>query len=51
MIVFTTLVVTMNGKLLDNLKQIGFNEYEARAYVEMLRQTESLTAYEIGKLS
>ncbi len=51
MIVFTTLVVTMNGKLLDNLKQIGFNEYEARVYVEMLRQTDSLTAYEIGKLS
>jgi|GEM_PF-766081 len=51
MIVFTTLVVTMSSRLLDNLKQLGFNEYEARVYIEMLHQTDPLTAYEIGKLS
>jgi len=41
----------MNGKILDNLKQLGFNIYEARVYVEMLRQMHPLTAYEIGKYS
>lgn len=51
MIVFTTLVVTMSARLFDNLKQLGFNEYEARVYVEMLHQIDPLTAYEIGKLS
>jgi sugar-specific transcriptional regulator TrmB len=51
MIVFTTLVVTMSTRLLENLKQLGFNEYEARVYIEMLHQTDPLTAYEIGKLS
>lgn len=51
MIVFTTLVVTMSARLFDNLKQLGFNEYEARVYVEMLHQIAPLTAYEIGKLS
>lgn len=51
MIVFTTLVVTMSARLFANLKQLGFNEYEARVYVEMLHQIAPLTAYEIGKLS
>jgi sugar-specific transcriptional regulator TrmB len=51
MILFTTLVVTMRARLLDNLKQLGFNTYEARVYVEMLHQRDPLTAYEIGKLS
>ncbi len=52
MIVFTTRVVTiMNSRMLENLKQLGFNVYEARVYVEMLKQVHPLTAYEIGKLS
>jgi len=51
MIGLTTWVVTMNGRLFDNLKQLGFNEYEARVYVEMVRQANPVTAYEIGKLS
>ena len=41
----------MSARLFDNLKQLGFNEYEARVYVEMLHQIDPLTAYEIGKLS
>jgi sugar-specific transcriptional regulator TrmB len=51
MIRFTTLVVTMDIKLLDGLRRLGFNEYEARVYVEMLRHIKPTTAYEIGKLS
>jgi sugar-specific transcriptional regulator TrmB len=41
----------MNKRLLGNLRQLGFNEYEARVYVEMLRHINPSTAYEIGKLS
>jgi sugar-specific transcriptional regulator TrmB len=41
----------MTGSILENFKQIGFNVYEARVYVEMLKGTTPLTAYEIGKLS
>ena len=41
----------MSARLFDNLKQLGFNEYEARVYVEMLHQIDPLTAYEIGKQS
>jgi sugar-specific transcriptional regulator TrmB len=41
----------MSARLFDNLKQLGFNKYEARVYVEMLHQSDPLTAYEIGKLS
>ena len=41
----------MSARLFANLKQLGFNEYEARVYVEMLHQIAPLTAYEIGKLS
>ncbi len=41
----------MNSRMLENLKQLGFNVYEARVYVEMLKQVHPLTAYEIGKLS
>jgi sugar-specific transcriptional regulator TrmB len=51
MIISTTLVVTMSGKLFENLRQLGFNEYESRVYVEMLRHANPSTAYEIGKLS
>jgi sugar-specific transcriptional regulator TrmB len=51
MIQFTTLVVTMNERLMGSLRQLGFNEYEARVYVEMLRHVTPSTAYEIGKLS
>ena len=41
----------MKSELLRNLKQLGFNAYEARVYVEMLRQVHPRTAYAIGKLS
>jgi len=41
----------MNSRMLENLKQLGFNVYEARVYVEKLKQVHPLTAYEIGKLS
>jgi sugar-specific transcriptional regulator TrmB len=41
----------MNENLLGSLRQLGFNEYEARVYVEMLRHVTPSTAYEIGKLS
>ena len=51
MVRFTTLVVTMDALLTDNLRRLGFNEYEARVYVEMLRHVRPTTAYEIGKLS
>ncbi len=41
----------MTGDIQEKFKQIGFNVYEARVYVEMLKGTTPLTAYEIGKLS
>jgi sugar-specific transcriptional regulator TrmB len=41
----------MDGRLAESLRQLGFSEYEARVYVEMLRHVAPSTAYEIGKLS
>ena len=41
----------MNETLINNLKYIGFNVYEAKIYIEMLKQTHPLTAYEIAGIS
>ncbi len=41
----------MDPRIINGLRQLGFNIYEAKVYVEMLKQTKPLTAYEIGKLS
>jgi len=41
----------MERRLIESFRQLGFNEYEARVYVEMLRHAAPTTAYEIGKLS
>lgn len=37
-----------DGDLLSDLKRLGFTEYEARVYVQLLRQSPA-TAYEISK--
>jgi sugar-specific transcriptional regulator TrmB len=41
---------TGDGELLVDLKRLGFTEYEARVYVQLLRQSPG-TAYEISKSS
>lgn len=35
--------------VLSDLRKLGFTEYEARIYVQLLRQAEPATAYEISK--
>src|SRR3546814_7860517 len=39
---------TLSSDLLQDLKRLGFTEYEARVYVQLLRQSPA-TAYEIAK--
>lgn len=39
-----------NENLLNTLKFLGFNMYEAKVYVSMLTQSNPHTAYEIAKL-
>lgn len=39
---------TLSNDLLQDLKRLGFTEYEARVYVQLLRQSPA-TAYEIAK--
>jgi sugar-specific transcriptional regulator TrmB len=41
----------MTETLINNLKFLGFNIYEAKVYIEMLKQAHPLTAYEIAGLS
>lgn len=41
----------MIGSIIEKLNFLGFNVYEAKVYIEMLKQDHPLTAYEIGKLS
>ena len=41
----------MNEALINNLKYLGFNVYEAKIYIEMLKQSHPLTAYEIAGIS
>jgi sugar-specific transcriptional regulator TrmB len=41
----------MPDDLLNNLKFLGFNIYEAKVYVVMLKQVHPLTAYEIAKIA
>ncbi len=41
----------MNETLINNLKYLGFNVYEAKIYIELLKQTHPLTAYEIARIS
>lgn len=41
----------MKETLINNLKFLGFNIYEAKVYIEMLKQAHPLTAYEIAGLS
>src|SRR3546814_15562141 len=47
---FRSLAVThtLSSDLLQDLKRLGFTEYEARVYVQLLRQSPA-TAYEIAK--
>ncbi len=40
----------MSGNPIDNLVKIGFSEYEAKAYVALLRKNP-VTGYELSKLS
>jgi Cd2+/Zn2+-exporting ATPase len=40
----------MNGEPIDGLVKIGFSEYEAKAYVALLRKSP-VTGYELAKLS
>ena len=40
----------MDGDLIDKLVQIGFSEYEAKAYVALLRESPA-TGYQLSKLS
>lgn len=35
--------------VLGDLRRLGFTEYEARIYVQLLRQDEPVTAYEVSK--
>lgn len=41
----------MDSRMLEGFKKLGFNIYEAKAYIAMLGKINPLTAYEIGKLS
>ncbi len=47
-ILFTTLGVIM--KLINHLKELGFTQYEAKAYIALLQASHS-TGYELGKIS
>jgi sugar-specific transcriptional regulator TrmB len=49
--VTTPVVYKMNETLINNLKYLGFNVYEAKVYIELLKQTRPLTAYEIAGIS
>jgi len=40
----------MNGDLTDKLVELGFSEYEAKAYVALLRESP-VTGYQLAKLS
>jgi len=40
----------MDGDLIDKLVQIGFSEYEAKAYVALLRESP-VTGYQLSKMS
>lgn len=40
----------MNGDLIDRLMKIGFSEYEAKAYVALLRESP-VTGYQLSKTS
>ena len=40
----------MNGDLTDKLVELGFSEYEAKAYIALLRESP-VTGYQLAKLS
>jgi sugar-specific transcriptional regulator TrmB len=44
------MIETVNGELVDKLRKIGFSEYEARAYLALLRKSP-ITGYRLAKLS
>lgn len=48
-VIFTTMVVN-NNPIISKLIEIGFSEYESRAYLALLKRNPS-SAYEVGKLS
>lgn len=39
----------LDDDILADLKKLGFNDYEARIYLQLLRQAEPATAYELSK--
>ncbi len=46
---FSARVSELPADTLAGLKRLGFSDYESRVYVELLRQVEPRTAYEVSK--